>query len=80
MAEKRETIHVAHYSICIPINDLKEIEPQDGHDILTTIDVEYPDLKNALYKAMNYHQAEKGCAIVMEVETVRLKQLQILEE
>ncbi|MEZ5059108.1 MAG: penicillin-binding protein [Saprospiraceae bacterium] len=58
----------------IPINDLKEIEPQDGHDILTTIDVNIQDIaENALYKAMNYHQAEKGCAIVMEVETGAIK-------
>ncbi|MEZ4980918.1 MAG: hypothetical protein R2769_04880 [Saprospiraceae bacterium] len=36
----------------------------DKHDILTTIDVNIQDIaENVLYKAMNYHQAEKGCAI-----------------
>lgn len=63
-----------HNNMWIPINDLKEIEPQDGNDILTTLDVNIQDItESALLKAMHYHQAEKGCAIVMEVETGAIK-------
>jgi len=56
--------------VWIPVNDLAEIEPQIGDDILTTIDVNIQDIANdALYKGMLKFQAEWGVAIVMEVET-----------
>ncbi len=56
--------------VWIPVNDLAEIEPKIGDDILTTIDVNIQDISNdALYKGMLKFQADWGVAIVMEVET-----------
>lgn len=60
--------------IWIPVGDLTEVEPQSGDDVVTTIDVNVQDItENALLRAMNYHDAEWGTAIVMEVKTGAIK-------
>lgn len=60
--------------IWMPVNDLTEVEPQSGDDILTTIDINLQDItEEALYRAMNYHDAEWGSAILMEVKTGAIK-------
>ncbi len=54
----------------IPVNDLAEIEPRPGDDLVTTIDINIQDAaENALLKALKEHDADHGCAIVMEVKT-----------
>jgi cell division protein FtsI (penicillin-binding protein 3) len=54
----------------IPVNDANEVEPQNGYDVVTTIDVDIQDVaENALLKQLSMHQAHHGCAILMEVET-----------
>jgi cell division protein FtsI (penicillin-binding protein 3) len=56
--------------IWIPINALTQVEPKRGDDIKTTLDINMQDVvHNALTRAMNYHQAEWGTAVVMEVKT-----------
>ncbi len=56
--------------IWIPVNDLTEIEPQNGNDIVTTIDINLQDIsQQALRRALQHHDAEHGTAIVMEVKT-----------
>ncbi len=61
-------------STWIPVNDLTEIEPQNGKDIVTTIDVNIQDVtENALLKAIKKHNAKHGCAIVMEVKTGKIR-------
>nr|HPI00232.1 penicillin-binding transpeptidase domain-containing protein [Chitinophagaceae bacterium] len=51
-----------------------EIEPEDGKDILTTIDVNIQDIaENALMRMMQDNQAEHGTCIVMEVKTGKIK-------
>ena len=58
----------------IPINDLTEIEPKTGDDIVTTIDVNIQDVtQSALMRALKYHRADYGTAIVMEVKTGAIK-------
>lgn len=58
----------------MPIEDLTEIEPKSGDDILTTIDVNIQDItERALLKGMKLHNAEWGTAIVMDVKTGELK-------
>jgi cell division protein FtsI (penicillin-binding protein 3) len=50
------------------------IDPNDGKDILTTIDVALQDVaQNALMNAMTKHNADYGCVIVMEVATGKIK-------
>lgn len=54
----------------MPVEDLTVIEPETGSDIVTTLDLDIQDItEEALLRAMNYHDAEWGAAIVMEVET-----------
>lgn len=58
----------------IPIHDLTEIEPKNGKDIVTTLNVNIQDItEDALYKAILHHDADHGCAIVMEVATGKIK-------
>ncbi|MEZ4874078.1 MAG: penicillin-binding protein [Flavobacteriaceae bacterium] len=57
-----------------PVSDENEIEPQDGYDIVTTINVNIQDIAHhALLKQMEYYEADHGCVIVMEVATGEIK-------
>jgi cell division protein FtsI (penicillin-binding protein 3) len=51
-----------------------EIEPEQGKDIVTTIDVNIQDItENALLKMMEENECAHGTAIVMEVKTGKIK-------
>lgn len=53
-----------------PLNDETEIEPQNGHDILTSIDINIQDVaEDALMRQLIVNEADHGCAVLMEVET-----------
>ena len=57
-----------------PINDNNEVEPQDGRDIITTIDVNIQDIAHhSLLKQLEYYEAEHGCVVVMETKTGEIK-------
>lgn len=57
-----------------PINDVNELEPQDGYDIVSTIDVYIQDIAHhALLKQLEYFQADHGCVVVMETKTGEVK-------
>ena len=57
-----------------PINDVNEKEPIDGHDIITTIDVNIQDITHhALLSSLEYFEADHGCAVVMETATGEIK-------
>lgn len=57
-----------------PINDENEVEPKDGSDLYTTIDVNIQDVaENALMKALIKNNASHGCAVLMEVKTGAIK-------
>jgi len=57
-----------------PINDANEVEPIDGMDVITTIDVNMQDIAHhALLRQLEYFEAEHGCAVVMEVKTGEVK-------
>lgn len=58
----------------IPINDLTEISPRNGQDIVTTLDVEIQDVAtSSLRTALENHDAANGCVIVMDVKTGAIK-------
>ncbi len=58
----------------IPVNDLTEIEPRRGDDIVTTLDVNLQDITHeALLRGLKYHNADHGTAVLMEVETGAIK-------
>ncbi|MFH2142503.1 MAG: penicillin-binding protein [Bacteroidota bacterium] len=57
-----------------PVDDVNEIEPVDGVTLITTLDINIQDVaENALMKQLSMHDAEHGCAILMEVETGEIK-------
>jgi cell division protein FtsI (penicillin-binding protein 3) len=57
-----------------PVFDENEVEPLDGYDIITTINVNIQDIAHhALLKQLEYYEAEHGCVIVMEVATGEIK-------
>ncbi|CAM3675372.1 penicillin-binding protein [Flavobacterium gelidilacus] len=57
-----------------PISDVNELEPQDGYDIISTIDVYIQDIAHhALLKQLEYYQADHGCVVVMETKTGEVK-------
>ncbi len=58
----------------IPLYDENEVEPQNGLDVVTTIDVNIQDVaENALLRQLLNHKAFQGCAVVMEVGTGDVK-------
>ena len=51
-----------------------EIEPENGKDIITSLDVNIQDIaENALLKVMKENDCVQGTAIVMEVKTGKIK-------
>ncbi|CAN5579464.1 penicillin-binding protein [soil metagenome] len=57
-----------------PVNNDNEIEPMDGQDVVTTIDLNLQDVaENALLRQLKEHNADMGCAILMEVATGQIK-------
>ncbi len=57
-----------------PIKDVNEVDPQDGYDVISTIDVYIQDIAHhALLKTLNKFKAEHGCVVVMETKTGRIK-------
>ncbi|RZK00348.1 MAG: penicillin-binding protein 2, partial [Flavobacterium sp.] len=57
-----------------PIRDDNEIEPQDGYDVISTIDVYIQDIAHhALLKQLELYEAEHGCVVVMETKTGHVK-------
>ncbi len=58
----------------MPINDQNEIQPENGKDLITTINVRIQDItEKALLRQLQNFQADFGTAVVMEVSTGRVK-------
>ena len=59
--------------IFVPVEGY-EIEPENGSDIMSTIDVNIQDIaENALLRMMNENECAFGTCIVMEVKTGKIK-------
>ncbi len=58
----------------IPVDVENQVEPQNGQDVITTLDINLQDLaESALRKELILDSADHGCAIVMEVKTGYIK-------
>ncbi len=58
----------------MPTSSKNMVEPRDGYDIVTTIDMNYQDVaENALYNLLEEKMADHGCAVLMEVATGEIK-------
>lgn len=57
-----------------PVYNGTEIKPEKGLDVETTIDVNLQDVtQSSLLSALYEHEADFGCAVVMEVKTGEIK-------
>ena len=57
-----------------PLNDNNEVEPIDGKDIITTIDLDIQDIAHhALLGQLEKFEAEHGTVVVMETKTGEIK-------
>lgn len=58
----------------LTMDDDNNVLPQNGSDVVTTIDVNMQDMvENELRKTLTAHRAEFGTAVVMEVATGKIK-------
>lgn len=57
-----------------PITDYNEVEPQDGYDVVSTIDVNIQDIAHhALLAQLEKYKADHGCVVVMDVKSGEVK-------
>jgi cell division protein FtsI (penicillin-binding protein 3) len=57
-----------------PLNDENLIEPQNGRDVHTTINIDFQEIaQRSLEKALIKHNAHHGSVVVMEVATGKIK-------
>ncbi|MCR4033555.1 MULTISPECIES: penicillin-binding protein [Flavobacterium] len=57
-----------------PIRDVNEVDPVDGYDVISTIDVFIQDIAHhALLKQLEDYEADHGCVVVMETQTGHVK-------
>jgi cell division protein FtsI (penicillin-binding protein 3) len=67
-------------NIWMPVHDGNEVEPKDGKDVVTTIDVDLQDVaESALLRQLLRHEAHHGTAVLMEVSTGEIKAIANLE-
>jgi cell division protein FtsI (penicillin-binding protein 3) len=65
----------------ITVENTNSIDSKDGNDVMTTIDIDLQDVAStALIKQLQKHDADHGCAVVMEVETGDIKAIVNLEK
>ncbi|MEA1877857.1 MAG: penicillin-binding transpeptidase domain-containing protein, partial [Bacteroidota bacterium] len=58
----------------IPVSMDNEIDPQDGLDVVSCININYQDVaEQALYDLLKIHNADHGCAVLMEVKTGEIR-------
>jgi len=58
----------------IPVKSNNQVDPKNGYDIITTIDLGLQDItESTLLQSMTEYQAEFGCAVLMEVKTGAIK-------
>ena len=61
-------------NIWMPITDKDVVDPKDGNDLITTLDVNIQDVaEHSLEKHLRIHNADHGCAVLMEVATGEVK-------
>ncbi|MFY0644611.1 MAG: transpeptidase family protein [Bacteroidia bacterium] len=57
-----------------PLNADNLIEPQNGQDIHTTLNVDFQEIAHmALSKAIVKHKADHGCVLIMDIKTGEVK-------
>ncbi|WP_266362643.1 penicillin-binding protein [Tellurirhabdus rosea] len=58
----------------MPVEDGSDVKPEPGMDIYTTLDVNFQDIAEAtLRESLVANKADKGCVLIMDVQTGALK-------
>lgn len=66
--------------VWMPVSGENEVEPEDGSDLVTTIDVNIQDVaESALLKQVQKHGAANGCVVLMEVATGEIRAIANLQ-
>ena len=61
-------------NVKMPVRDKDEVEPRDGNDLVTTLDINIQDVaEHSLEQHLREHNADHGCAVLMEVSTGAIK-------
>ncbi|MDN3205297.1 penicillin-binding protein [Algoriphagus sediminis] len=64
-----------------PVFDAEDVKPEDGSDVITTLDVNIQDIaETALLKQLLDREAEFGSVILMEVKTGEIKAIANLQK
>ncbi|HTB07898.1 MAG TPA: penicillin-binding protein [Bacteroidia bacterium] len=59
--------------VWVPLNNDDDVQPQNGDDVVSTINVNYQDVaENSLHEQLLKHHADHGCVVLMEVKTGRV--------
>ena len=67
--------------IWVPVDDANSVDPIDGGDIYTTIDMNIQDIaETELLKSMRKFEANHGCIVVMEVATGKVRAIANLKQ
>jgi cell division protein FtsI (penicillin-binding protein 3) len=65
----------------ITIENANSVDARDGNDVVTTIDIDIQDVAStALMSQLQKHDADHGCAVVMEVATGDIRAITNLEK
>ncbi|REJ85013.1 MAG: PASTA domain-containing protein [Bacteroidetes bacterium] len=61
-------------NVWMPVRDRSEMEPRDGRDVISTIDIHIQDVaEQSLEEHLRFHNADHGCTILMDVQTGEIK-------
>jgi cell division protein FtsI (penicillin-binding protein 3) len=64
-----------------PVLDKDELEPHNGFDVYTTLDINIQDVaENALKQCLINNNADHGCAVLMEVKTGAIRAIANLKK
>jgi cell division protein FtsI (penicillin-binding protein 3) len=68
-------------NVWMPLRDANTVDPQDGEDVVTTIDIDIQDVaENSLKRQLIKNNADHGCVVLMEVKTGDVKAIANLEK
>jgi cell division protein FtsI (penicillin-binding protein 3) len=67
-------VEMVEGGVKIPVGDALNVQPQAGHDIYTTLDMNYQDMAEiALRRKLNEMDADFGSVVIMEVATGEIR-------
>ncbi|MEP6844799.1 MAG: penicillin-binding protein [Panacibacter sp.] len=72
--EGKRLVRFISGGVAVPVNNENEIEPENGKDIVTTLDSRIQEIaENALMKMMLQSESQYGTCVVMETHTGQVK-------